>query len=398
MFKHLRSIYAAAAAALILIPGVLVPCYALDSDPTLSQDLKSDNVIVIDADSGQILTEKNPDDRIYPASMTKMMTALIAIEMIQDPNETITITKEMLAGLQEANASVAGFVAGDAPTMIDILYGIALPSGADASNAMAYHFAGGVAPYVEKMNAKAKELGMNDTHFVNTTGLHNDDHYSTVRDIAKLLKYCLGHDTFRTIFSSAEYTTSPLRSHPAGIKMESTAFSAIKKGNYPVPGFVGAKTGYTGPAGHCMAYWTSNNGMNLICVTAHAATGMYVPSHITDASSLLVKLDEWEKRTLLTAGDTAAKITVHHAHEDETITIQVPDTLIADLPKASVTEVVQTFPAEVNSGIEPEDMQGTLAVVKDGQVIYQKDLMVQIPREVSFWSRLWMRIRKMIGF
>ena len=389
---------AAAALASALISPLPLEAKMPDSDPGLTEDLVSECAIVLDMETGQVLSEKNPDERIYPASMTKMMTALIAIESITDPSETITITQEMLRGLQEANASVAGFMAGDSPNMIDLLYGIALPSGADASNAFAFHYAGSVSAYVEKMNAKAKEIGMNNTHFVNTTGLHNEDHYSTCRDMAKLLKYCLGHETFRTVFSSAEYTTSPLASHPSGIKMESTAFSAAARGNYEMPGFIGAKTGYTGPAGHCMAYWAEMNGMKLIIVTARAATGMYVSSHISDASKLLGRLNEWEQRTLMTEGEPAADITVKHAKQEEHIVIPMMETLIADVPKSSVTEFIETFPEEVISGVENEDMTGTIAVVKDGEVLYQKDLMVTVPREPAFFSRLWMRIRKLLGF
>ena len=398
MLKKIKRLMTEAAVVSSLMIPVTVKAEMPESDPALTQDLTSDYAIVLDSDTGQILSEKNADEKMYPASMTKMMTALVAIEQITDPNETVTITSEMLKGLTEANASVAGFMAGDAPTMLDLLYGVALPSGADASNAFAFHFEGSVEAYVEKMNQKAREIGMENTHFANTTGLHREDHYSTVRDMAKLLKYCLGHETFRTIFSQAEYTSTPLASHPAGLKMSSTVFSAAAKGNYSMPGFIGGKTGYTGPAGHCLAYWAWLNDMNLIIVTAHAATGMYVPSHIKDASVLLTKLNEWEKRTLLKEGDIAAEITVKHAKKEEKITIDVKDTLIVDLPKSSVTEFVQTFPQEIRSDVEDQDLSGTIAVTMDGNVIYQRDLMVVVPREPSFFSRLWMRIKKLFGF
>ena len=143
----------AAVVSSLMIP-VTVKAEMPESDPALTQDLTSDYAIVLDSDTGQILSEKNADEKMYPASMTKMMTALVAIEQITDPNETVTITSEMLKGLTEANASVAGFMAGDAPTMLDLLYGVALPSGADASNAFAFHFEGSVEAYVEKMNQK----------------------------------------------------------------------------------------------------------------------------------------------------------------------------------------------------------------------------------------------------
>ena len=120
--------------------------------PMLDIELTSQNAFVIDVSSGQVLLDKNADGRIYPASMTKMMTAIIAIEHLPDLNEHIMIPEEALVGLKEANASVAGFVAGDNPTVEELLYGIALPSGADCSNTIALHIAGSIEAYVELMN------------------------------------------------------------------------------------------------------------------------------------------------------------------------------------------------------------------------------------------------------
>lgn len=214
---------------------------AQDAHPLLNQII-SDNAIVVDRDTGQVLDEKNPDEIIFPASMTKIMTAILVIENLPDLNQTITITDDMLRGLAEENASVAGFQPGDAPTVQDLLYGIALPSGADASNAAAYTITGNnPSQFIEMMNVKAKELGMNHTNFANDTGLPDDNHYSTVRDMAKLMNYCLRNEEFRKIFSARTWQTGPLASSPAGISMHSTIWSGAEKEGYPLEGLIGEK-------------------------------------------------------------------------------------------------------------------------------------------------------------
>ncbi len=126
--------------------------YAAEEKP----EITSDYAYLIDLDTGQVLYEKGSSDRIYPASMTKMMTTILAIENLPDTSMTVTVTEEMLAGLKEASASRAGFDVGDEPTVLDLLYGDILPSGADCSRALSFTIAGSEEAYVDLMNAKAR--------------------------------------------------------------------------------------------------------------------------------------------------------------------------------------------------------------------------------------------------
>ncbi|MBR3345532.1 MAG: D-alanyl-D-alanine carboxypeptidase, partial [Solobacterium sp.] len=144
--------------------------------------LLCDYVYLIDPDTNQVLIDRGSQERMYPASMTKVMTSIIALEEIPDPeNVTIEFTQEMLDGLIAASANRAGFLPGDKPTALDHIYGDLLPSGADCSRALAFYISGSEEAFVELMNQKARELGMNDTNFVNTSGLHDDNHYTTCR-------------------------------------------------------------------------------------------------------------------------------------------------------------------------------------------------------------------------
>jgi hypothetical protein len=242
------------------------------------------------------------------------------------------------------------------------------------------------------MNRKAQELGMDHTHFMNTSGLDDDNHYSTVRDMASLLKYCIQDETFREVFSSASYVSTPLASYPGGLPMSSTIWSAVDSYGYYVPGLQGGKTGFTYLAGHCLAWWAELNDMTLIGVTAHADTGMYDPSHIDDLSTVLIRMESWQKQSLLQKGDTLHTVTVHHKKSDEEIAVYAPETVILDIPEGSA-ETVCTFPDEITAGLYPEDVYGTYAITQDGKVLYRTDLMVRIPREKSGFARfvLWLK-------
>lgn len=368
---------------------------AQDDHPLLN-GIISDNAIVIDRDTDQVLDEKNADEEIYPASMTKMMTAILVIENLPDLDQTVTITDDMLAGLAEANASVAGFQPGDTPTVRDLLYGIALPSGADASNAAVDLITGhNPQAFITMMNEKAKKLGMDHTNFVNDTGLHDDNHYSTVRDIAKLLKYCLQNKTFQKIFSSKSYTTSALASAPEGIRMHSSMWSVARKGEYPVPGLIGGKAGYTVPAGHCLASWSDVNNMHLIMVTAHADTPMDQTTHLQDTSTILTTLQGWSKQTLIQKNKNIRSITVHHLFNDETIHVKAPETVQMDLPEGTSIHQKCTITDKVSAAIQVQKLNGFLTITSDGKVLYTRELQVQIPVETNMIARIIMHIQNL---
>ena len=244
--------------------------------------ITSEYAVIMDDTTGRIIDGKNSDQRMYPASMTKMLTAIVVIENMPDLNAPIEITWSMLAGLYEANASVVGYQIGDTPTMRDILYGIALPSGADACNAAAITVAGSVDAFVAMMNNKAQQLGMTNSHFCNTTGLHEDDHYTTAEDMAVLLRYCKNNEVFAEVFATPQYYASPVSSHPYGITMDSTVFKSDYIYGIEIPGLVGGKTGFTYEAGKCLATWENVEDQTIVIITGCAGYDMYGIDHYID--------------------------------------------------------------------------------------------------------------------
>ncbi len=238
----------------------------------ISQDLSinSANAVLIDLKSGKVLFDKNSTTRMYPASMTKIMTAIIVLERTSDLNEKVLLNKEMFHTLYNENASMAGFLPGERVSIIDLLNGLLLPSGAECAVGLSEYIAGSEDDFVSLMNEKAKEIGMNDSHFTNTTGLHNKNHYSTAMDIAVLLKYALNNDTFYKIFTSAQHSTMSTNRHDDGITYYSTLFSRIESPDFSGGSILGGKTGYTPEAGQCLASLAVKNNKYYILVTSGA--------------------------------------------------------------------------------------------------------------------------------
>lgn len=246
--------------------------------------LYSPYAVLVDLDTGKTIGARNDTEKIYPASMTKIMTAIVAIENTPDLEKTITMPYDIYSGLYAQNASMAGFQPGEEAKMIDLIYGMLLPSGAECCLAAAGETAGAEEAFVDLMNEKAKELGMNDTHFKNTTGLHDPEHYSTVRDISVLLKYALENETFRQAFTSSRYSTGSTEQHPGGFTFYSTVLSYLDGNEIENGAILGGKSGYTEEAGLCLASLGEVNGKEYILVTAGAQgdhqTEQY---HILDA-------------------------------------------------------------------------------------------------------------------
>lgn len=246
--------------------------------------LYSRNAVLVRLVDQRVLYEKNSDERVYPASLTKIMTVIIAIENLTDLNQSIKLPEEMFETLYEENASLAGFLPGETVPAIDLLYGALLPSGAECCIGLAESICGSEEAFVKLMNEKAKALGMEDTHFANTTGLHSSDHYTTVRNLSMLLEYCLQNNTFKDIFTSQKHYTAPTDLHPGGITLCSTLFQSMYSSGISDALILGGKTGYTSKAGLCLASLAKIEDEEYILVTTAAEGNHYTEQYnIMDA-------------------------------------------------------------------------------------------------------------------
>lgn len=235
-----------------------------------SDRLRSPYAILVSLNDDAILMQKNSEEKTYPASLTKIMTAITAIENLQDLQEKIKLPGSMFKGLYNEDASMAGFLPDESVRAIDLIYGSMLPSGAECCIGLADYIAGSEKNFARIMNQKAADLGMYNTHFENATGLHNKNHYTTVRDLSILLSYALKNDIFREIFISSSHSTQPTNKHPGGITFYSTLSKSLKNPNIIGGKILGGKTGYTDEAGLCLASLAEEGGKEYVLITAGA--------------------------------------------------------------------------------------------------------------------------------
>lgn len=247
-------------------------------------EISSKNVLIYDITDKKILESVNPDQQLYIASITKILTAITAIEKINDFNQEVTITDVMLSNIP-SDASMAGLNVGDVVTLDDLLYAILLPSGADACHSIAITLNGSVESFVADMNTLAKKIGMNNSNFVNPTGLDHIDHVSTPNDILKLLLYALDNPKFKEVY------TSKSRTLKSGLDVHSFVNSMGKTEELDLTEVVGSKTGYDTLAGQCMSALVKSNGHDIIILTFNAEYYWKGYNHIKDLSTLINYLD-----------------------------------------------------------------------------------------------------------
>ncbi len=233
--------------------------------PSREPDIVSDAAIVMDAATGQILYEKNSDMGKYPASITKVMTVLIALEHNLDMDQIVTMSENAIWGIERSSTNI-GLDVGEQVTVRDLLYATMVNSANECAYQLAELVGGDVETFADMMNAKAKELGCKHTHFVTPNGLHDDDHYTTAYDMALIMKAAIHNEQFREIAGTVSYTvpatnlTSEDRPLWTGTKMINPA------NQYYYEYCEGGKNGYTTNANNTLVTFARKDGLELICV------------------------------------------------------------------------------------------------------------------------------------
>lgn len=242
-----------------------------DTPYIASEDVISSYAILLDLDTGEVVAQKDARTVISPASMTKILTLLVAAEHITDPDDTFTMTLDITDYAYVNDCSTAGFLENETVTVRDLMYGTILPSGGEAAAALAVYTAGSLDAFVDMMNDKLEELGLSGTaHFTNCVGLYDEDHHCSVYDMAMILKAAAENETCREVLSAHTYTTSATEQHPEGIILSNWFLRRIEDKDTHGE-VICAKTGFVDQSGNCGAsYAISNSGGHYICVTGNA--------------------------------------------------------------------------------------------------------------------------------
>lgn len=239
--------------------------------------IEAEGACLMDADSMTILYSKNQDTPYYPASITKILTALLTIENCE-PDEIVTFSEAAVA-YEEDNSTIIGASAGDKLTVRDCLYCLLFHSANDVANALAEHVGGTREAFVAMMNAKAAELGCTGSHFNNPSGLTDPEHYTTAHDMALIMTAAIKDPTFREIESNLYYTHAPIKRYPDPDDPWNTVYAKHKmlKRNsyYYYPGVFAGKTGFTTTAGNTLVTACEKNGMTLVAVILNGHLTQY---------------------------------------------------------------------------------------------------------------------------
>ena len=242
--------------------------------------IEADGGIVIDANTSTVLYGKNIHERYYPASITKVLTALITLERCK-LNEQVTFSHDAVYNVEEGSSN-ANIEEGDVLTVEDCLYALLLNSANEAGNALAEHISGSREAFAELMNERAAELGCQDSHFANPSGLNDENHYTSAYDMALICQAAIKNDTFRKIDGALYYELRPTKRDPEGHTLYAHHAMMKKNDSRYYPGIFGGKTGYTSLAGNTLVTFAERDGMTLIAVILNGHL-----THYSDTKSLL---------------------------------------------------------------------------------------------------------------
>lgn len=363
----MKRLIAAGLAVLFLIPAA----YAEESgDPP---GLSAVSAILVDGESGRVLYEKNAHEERDIASITKLLTALVAVESVESLEEEVTILPEW-TGIEGSSIYLR---TGETVTLETLLYGLLLASGNDAAVAVAGYCAGSVDAFVARMNAKAAELGMEHSHFTNPNGLSEEGHYSTAYDMALLARACLENETVAKIVATRSITVG------------TRTFTNHNKLLWRYEGCIGMKTGYTELAGRTLVSSAQRNGQTLIAVTLCA------PNDWADHAALFdYGFETFSSNVLCTAGKELRNIPVQGGLVPFVAAVTA-DEVRFPLAINETVHVRVTLPTGIEAPVAVGDVLGKLSFYQEDTLIGETDLIAgaSVNREATESRTLWERVR-----
>ncbi len=351
---------------------------------------ENETAVLIDAYSGNILFGAREDKRMYPASTTKIMTSIVAFEAIErgeaSKDDMVQITEAMLADADIDGSNIA-LKAGEVMSLHNLIKGMLIASGNDAASAIAFHIAGSKAQFVDMMNQKATELGLADTHFENPDGIHDDDHYTTAADMAKMAFYAMKKFDFRDIVDCAHIKIPPTNISPERYYINTNGLlSTMRYLDYAYKGANGIKTGYTGKAGNCLVSSVKRDGMEFIGVLFGGKT-------VTDSHKDSIQMFDWafEAHTFNTPvrkGSMICEIKVRQGKGTDSIALSAAADATVIVPKDADLEALEfkpNIPDYVVAPVKADDKVGTVSVMYKGQELASCDLLASTSVERSFF-------------
>ena len=390
-----------------------VPAAALD-DP----DVYCTNALLLDVTHDTVLYEKDGYERAYPASLTKVLTALLVMEAIEggqlSPSTPVTAGETAYQGWMDG-ATTANIKTGEVLTVEELLYCLLLPSANEAANILAVAVDGTIEDFVAHMNRRAAELGCQGTHFTNPNGLHNDEHYTTAYDLALMMEAALDYDLFRTIIDTAVHTV------PATNLSEERLFyntngliSNFYYSGYTYSKCIGGKTGTTDKAGRCLLAAAEDGDTLLVSVILGsgpvevAGREDLAQGQLISSSNLLEwGFDNFQQVTLTQEDAPVAQVSVTMSRQTDSVMVKPQGSITLTLPKDMDLEAIETsvslFDQEVEAPVEEGAVLGTMTLTYEDELlgsldlvavtsVERSDLLYKKAQFVRFFQTWWVRL------
>jgi len=274
---------------IIIVSFILCLFFAISSSALYEngEGIYSDNVYMENLETGRVVIDVNSDEKVFPASLTKILTCILAIEKCEDLSESFEIPRGIFDDIYAQGGAHISLKYGEVVTVSDLLHATLIRSACDTATALAYYVSGDVEAFANDMNTKAHEIGATSTHFVNAHGLHDDSHYTTAKDMALIAKYALQNQTFCDIISKWNYTM-PATNMSEERYFETTMDVENPESDAYYPYITGIKSGFTDEAGRCLITKAQKDGETFLLVTLGANRDRYYLSNMafTDAVNL----------------------------------------------------------------------------------------------------------------
>lgn len=333
-------------------------------------DVKSENVLLMDINSNRIIYEKNGGGRIAPGGFTKILTAIMAIEHVNDISETVTADS---AAVNEYDFSLnnMGVLPGEKITVENLLYGMLLYDAGEAANALAVYVGETMDKFVLKMNAKAAELGCAATNFTNPSGMPDEKQYSSLSDIALIVNYAMANETFAKIVSTKAHTISPTNKYSNSRHLNNSNKFINSSSPYYNANVTGVKTSYVSNDDCGIAITYVNGGTSLLCLAASAKYRDGVNQANEDAKKLITYgTNYYTPHNIMNKDDILAEVRVTNGKEADRVLLVAPETLSVNLPKGfdeSKLEIKIDSSKKAKAPIAKGDALGQVTVMYDGE-------------------------------
>ncbi len=334
--------------------------------------------ILYELNTDTVLLEQDADARLYPASTTKLMTALVAMEY-GNPEDIITVPAAAVDGLFELG-SASYLLAGEEISFMDLMEYMLIASGNDAANAMAIHISGSISAFADLMNNRAQELGCTNTHFVNPHGLHDEEHYTSARDLLRIAKAAMENPTIAEIVAKDEVVLPITNKHPQTTTKYTTNYLISRKSTreYYYEGAIGIKTGTTTPAGLCLVAACVKGDYTYYTVVLGAEKGENGERNqfIETAKLFDYGAENFSQQVMLSSSEPIAEVPVRLSNEKDSVVVTPSENITAMLPNAFETSdltMKYTVEESVAAPVQAGDVLGKLTVSYEGKT-WQLDL------------------------